>query len=249
VTEKSESLLSKLHVGPQQVPPRICFYGTHGIGKSTLAAMFPKPIFISTEDGLASMDVTSFPRAEHVNDVEAQIRTLIKEEHDFKTVVIDSVDWLCEPLITGDIEARYDAKDLAYGKAQVFVAESLREIFGGLDVLRKKRGMNVVLIAHAVIQKYDDPVHESYDRFLPKLPRRANEVLCEWVDVLAFCAFRVIVKKSENGFNQSTRGITTGERLVHFIERPAFMAKNRYGCPDNSQMTFENIEKLIPISK
>jgi hypothetical protein len=236
--------------GKQDLPPRICVYGGHGIGKSTLASNFPKPIFISTEDGLAALDVTSFPRAETVNDIEHHIRSLIKEDHDFKTVVIDSVDWLIEPLIVGDIESKHEPKDLAYGKGQMMVAEAFREILGGLDVLRKKKKMNVVLIAHASVVKYEDPRSEAYDRYQPKVPNRCNALLQEWVDVLAFAGFRVLIKKDDAGFgNKTTRGVTTGERLLHFIENPAYVAKNRYNCPDTAVMTYEQLETLIPISK
>jgi hypothetical protein len=60
----------------------------------------------------------------------------------------------------------------------------------------------------------------------------------------------VIIRKSDSGFNnQKNRGVTTGERLLHFVENPAYAAKNRYTCPDDIEMTIENIEKLIPISK
>ena len=232
------------------MPPRICIYGGHGIGKSTLASKFPAPIFISTEDGLDSLDVTSFPRATKVEDVVENIKTLIKEDHEFKTVVIDSVDWLIEPLIVSNVESSHDAKDLAYGKGQMLVAEEFREILQGLDVLRVKRRMNIVLIAHAAVVKFEDPRTEPYDRFQPKLPNRCNALLQEWADVLAFAAFKVIIRKSDSGFNnQKTRGVTTGERLLHFVENPAFAAKNRYTCPDDIEMTIENIEKLIPISK
>jgi hypothetical protein len=239
-----------LKKGKQSVPPRICIYGGHGIGKSTLASKFPEPIFISTEDGLDSLDVTSFPRATKVEDVVENIKTLIKEDHEFKTVVIDSVDWLIEPLIVSNVESSHDAKDLAYGKGQMLVAEEFREILQGLDVLRVKRRMNVVLIAHAAVVKFEDPRTEPYDRFQPKLPNRCNALLQEWADVLAFAAFKVIIRKSDSGFNnQKNRGVTTGERLLHFVENPAFAAKNRYTCPDDIEMTIENIEKLIPISK
>ena len=180
-----------LKKGRQTVPPRICIYGGHGIGKSTLASKFPEPIFISTEDGIDSLDVTSFPRATKVKDVVENIKTLIKEDHKFKTVVIDSVDWLIEPLIVTNVEASHDAKDLAYGKSQMFVAEEFREILQGLDVLRHKRGMNVVLIAHAAVVKFEDPRTEPYDRYQPKLPNRCNALLQEWADVLAFAAFKV----------------------------------------------------------
>jgi hypothetical protein len=246
MSDWKESLI----VGKQELPPRICIYGGHGIGKSTLASMFPKPIFISTEDGLASLDITSFPRAETVDDVAQNIRTLIKEEHDFKTLVLDSVDWLVEPLIVSDVESKHDAKDLAYGKGAMMIAESLRELMGGFDVLRKKRDMNIVILAHAATVKYEDPRSEPYDRFQPKLPTRCNALLQEWVDVLAFAAFRVIVKKSDAGFgNQVSRGITTGERLLHMIENPAYVAKNRYNCPDTLPMVFEKLIESIPVKQ
>lgn len=239
-----------LRKGKQAVPPRICIYGGHGIGKSTLASQFPNPIFISTEDGLDSLDVVSFPRANHVNDVVTSIKTLIKEPHDFKTVVIDSVDWLVEPLIVGNVEASHEAKDLAYGKGQMLVAEEFREILQGLDVLRMKRGMNVVLIAHAAVVRFEDPRTEPYDRYQPKLPNRCNALLQEWADVLAFAAFKVIIRKSDTGFNNTkNRGVTTGERLLHFVENPAYAAKNRFNCPEDVEMTIENLENLIPVAK
>jgi hypothetical protein len=241
---------SALRRGPQAVPPRVVLYGGHGIGKSTLASQFPRPIFISTEDGLDSLDVVSFPRATHVREVVDSIKTLIKEPHDFRTVVIDSVDWLVEPLIVGNVEASHDAKDLAYGKGQMLVAEEFREILQGLDVLRLKRGMNVVLIAHAAVVRFEDPRTEPYDRYQPKLPNRCNALLQEWADMIAFAAFKVIIRKADTGFNnQKTRGVTTGERLLHFVDNPAYAAKNRYNCPDEIEMTIDNLARLIPIAK
>jgi hypothetical protein len=239
-----------LTVGKQQLPPRICLYGPHGIGKSTLASQFPKPIFISTEDGLASLDVTSFPKATVVDDVSKAIKTLIKEEHDFKTLVVDSVDWLVEPLIVADIEANNDEKALSFGKGQVMVAESFRELLQGMDVLRKKRDMNIVLIAHSAIVRFEDPRTEPYDRYQPKLPNRCNALLQEWVDLLAFVNYKVLIKKSDVGFNNTkSRGISTGERLLHFVENPAFLAKNRYTLPDEMEMSYVELKKLVPITE
>lgn len=248
MTEPKSDWKKTLVKGKQDTPPRICIYGAHGIGKSTLASTFPAPIFISTEDGLAALDVVSFPRASKVEEVVENIKTLIKEEHAFKTVVIDSVDWLVEPLIVTSVETSYEAKDLTYGKGAVLVAEEFREILQGLDVLRRKRGMTAVLLAHAAVVRYEDPRTEPYDRFQPKLPNRCNALLQEWVDVMAFAAFKVIIRKTDVGFNnQVSRGVTTGERLLHFVESPAYIAKNRYNAPDTCDMTFEALSKIIPI--
>ena len=242
------SFMETLVKGPQANPPRICLYGTHGIGKSTIASQFPAPIFIPTEDGLDALDVTSFPRCGSVQDVETAIRTLIKEKHDFKTVVLDSVDWLVEPLITLDVEGSHTEKEMSYGKGQMMIAEAFREILGGLDVLRKKRDMNVVLLAHAAAVRFEDPRTEPYDRYQPKLPNRCNALLQEWVDVLAFVGFKIIIRKSEVGFNKEvSRGITTGERLVHFTETPAYVAKNRYNTPDNCLLDYTQLSSLIPV--
>lgn len=240
---------SNLRVGKQKVPPRICIYSSHGVGKSTLASKFPSPVFISTEDGLDALDVVSFPKAQTIEDVVTSIKTLLKEDHDFKTVVIDSVDWLVSPLIETSVNTQYDEKQQAYGKGSMYVAEEFREILQGLDALRLKKGMNVVLIAHAAVVKYLDPRTDEYDKFQPKLPKACNALLQEWVDVMAFAAFKIIIKKGEaKGFDTArTRGITTGERILHLVENPAYVAKNRYNCPEEIEMTFENLAKTVPI--
>ena len=46
------SLMEVIQRGKTPMPPRLMVYGTEGIGKSTLAAGAPKPIFVQTEDGL-----------------------------------------------------------------------------------------------------------------------------------------------------------------------------------------------------
>src|ERR1043166_5149788 len=143
--------------GRVQVPPRICIYGNHGIGKSSLASQFPNPIFISTEDGLNALDVVSFPRAKVFSDVELSIRNLIRDDHEFKTAVLDTVDWLVEPLITKEVEGNHDAKELSYGKGAMLIAEEFRNVLQGLDVLRIKRQMKIVLIANSETRRFENP--------------------------------------------------------------------------------------------
>ena len=95
-------------------PPRIMVYGPHGLGKTPFGASAPAPIFILTEDGLGRLEVEHFPVAKSYKDVHEALESL-KGEHDYSTVVIDSLDWL-DNLIWEQINTKYDAKDLAYGK-------------------------------------------------------------------------------------------------------------------------------------
>lgn len=195
------------------------------------------------------MDVVSFPPAEKVEDVVTAIKTLIKEEHEFKTVVIDTVDWLVEPLIVKAVEAKHTPQELGYGKGAIIIAEAFREILQGLDVLRQK-GMNIVLLAHSAVTRFDNPTTEPYDRYVPDLAKRCSALLMEWADVVAFANFKVIVKKSEVGFNNTvSRGISTGERTLHLSETPSYLAKNRFAAPDTIPMSYDAVKSVFPIKE
>ena len=225
--------------------PRIMLYGVEGIGKSTMAAGAPNPIFILTEDGLGSLQVSHFPLATKASDVLDAIATLCKEKHDFKTVVLDSVDWL-DNLIWADVEATHDAKDLAYGKGAMIVADRWREILAGLNFLRNEKSMVVMLLAHTQIKRFDSPEVEPYDRYQPKLQERSNAILREWVDALLFANYKTVIRKDDLGFNKTTnRGISTGERLLFTSEKPAYMAKNRYSLPESLPMSWEALAQAI----
>lgn len=225
--------------------PRVLVYGVEGIGKSTFAAGAPAPIFIQTEDGLGSLEVDHFPVAQKSADVLDAIAALHEPGHSFQTVVIDSLDWL-ETLIWRDIEAKYDAKDLAYGKGSMIAAEEWRKVLDGLNSLRNNQGMAVVLIAHCEIKRFDSPETEPYDRYQPKLQARSSALVREWCDAVLFANYRTIVKKAEVGFNKEvSRGISTGERLLYTSERPAYMAKNRYALPESIPLAWEAFVNAI----
>jgi hypothetical protein len=226
-------------------PPRIMLYGVEGIGKSTFAANSPNPIFILTEDGLGSLTAAHFPLATSFKNVLDAIKTLYTDKHDYKTVVIDSLDWL-EAIIQREIEQTHDAKDLAYGKGTLIAAERWREILDGLNALRNDKGMVIILIAHTTIKRFDSPETEPYDRYQPKLQERSNAVVREWSDAVLFANYKTIIKKDDVGFNKTNaRGISTGERLLYTSERPAYMAKNRYNLPESIPLSWTAFENAL----
>lgn len=240
--------LQSIRKGKTLHAPRIFMYSTHGIGKSTFAASAPNPIFICTEDGLGSIDTSSFPLSKSSSDVMEAIQTLYTEEHDYKTVVLDSADWL-ESILQTEIEAKHDAKELAYGKGALILADRWRDVLEGLNALRNDKNMAVILIGHCEIKRFDSPEVEPYDRYQPKLQARASALVQEWADAVLFANYRTLVKKDEVGFNkQVNRGITTGERLIYTQETPAYLAKNRYNLPSSLPLDWAAFSNALTAS-
>jgi hypothetical protein len=234
------STLNQIHHGRRHTPPRLLVYGTEGIGKSTLAAAAPKPIFIQTEDGLDQIACASFPLATRMTEVDAALRALIQEKHEFETVVIDSADWLerlvwdalCEQYGVGSIEK----VDGGYGKGYVHALTFWRRLLGDLNTLRNQRGMCVILLAHARVEKFEDPEASAYDRYSPRLHKHVTALLTEWADAVLFATRRIITKTEEGGFGRERTiaaglGKDGGERILRTVGSPACVAKNRYGLP------------------
>jgi hypothetical protein len=145
--------------------------------------------------------------------------------------VLDSADWL-ENILQAEMDREYEAKELAYGKGSVILAEKWRGLLDGFNALRNEKGMAVILIAHTEIKRFDSPETEPYDRYQPKLQTRSSALVQEWADAVLFTNYRTMVKKEEVGFDKKvSRGITTGERLIYTSETPAYYAKNRYSLP------------------
>ena len=115
------SMLENITRGRESKPPRLFIYGQEGVGKSTIGAAAPNPIFVQTEDGLGEIDTAKFPLAKNLNDVLAALNALRDEPHDFQTVVLDSADWL-ERLIWDHVCAEFGVRSIekadgGYGRA------------------------------------------------------------------------------------------------------------------------------------
>ena len=215
---------------------RAAVYGPNKVGKSSFAAGAPNPIFIPTEDGLAGLnDVPAFPLATDLREhVYASIGLLANESHDYKTVVIDSLDWM-EPLVWEHVcrENKWQSiESPGYGKGYVEAAREYRQFLDGTNALIAK-GMNVVLICHDAIKRIDPPEGDGYDCHVLKLHQRAAGLTLEWADVVGFASHRIATRKSETGFgNSKTKAISTGERILKVESAPAHCGGNRFGLKD-----------------
>ena len=136
--------------------------------------------------------------------------------------------------------AKYKSiEDVPYAKGYIFALDAWREVLAGLDALRNDRGMQVILIAHASVEKFANPETETYDRYAPRLNKHASALIQEWCDEVMFATYRVLTKSTDEGFNRKrVQGVGSGERVLKTTERPAHVAKNRLSLPDELPLDF-----------
>ena len=212
--------------------PKIVIAGPGKIGKTTFAASAPNAIGILTEDGADAVDAAAFPLCQTLDDVYQAIGTLLNEEHDYESVFLDSLDWL-EPLLHTYVCAANKWDNIerpGYGKGYIAAAEEWRNLLSGLEALRQKRNMAVILIAHDKIKHFESPLHDGYDQYMLKLHDRAGALVQEWADVIGWANYRIVTTQSDAGYgNKETKARTTGERILHVEPHPAHMGGNRFG--------------------
>lgn len=221
-------------------PVRVLIYGVEGVGKTTLGARADRPVFITPEGGTDNIPgVDEMPNITDWKSVRAAINKLLTEEHSFKTLVIDSADWL-EKLCHADIIGS-SGKDIirangGYGAGYRESEIRHRDLIADLSKLRDARNMNIVVTAHYQVKTVKDPeMLEDYDGFEIKCHDMVSSLWREWVDALLFARFRAFLKKSDD--SAKARALGDDSRVVYTVKRPAFQAKNRFGLPPEMEFT------------
>jgi hypothetical protein len=238
------SQLSLVTKGKQPKPTRLLLYGVEGVGKSSFAANAPNPIFICTESGTEQLDIARFPEPTTLGDVSASLRELAGGEHDYKTLVIDTLDRL-EPLIWHEVISTHKDKrgrayesiaDVPYGAGYDAALEHWRVLVSQFEYLRSKRGMGLVLIAHSAIKTFKNPEGEDFDRYGVKVHHKAGGLLREWCDDVLFAAYETYVAE----INGRSKGVSTGARVLHSQRSAAWDAKNRHDLPPTLPLDWQS---------
>jgi hypothetical protein len=232
----------KIERGRRHSPVRAVVYGTEGIGKSTLAAAFPSPVILDTEEGTHHLDVARVSIGSW-DELRAAIAEIGGGRGEFRTVVIDSADW-AERLLVEHLLAEHKQKSIegfGFGKGYTLLAEGFGRLLTQCDALIGV-GLNVVFVAHSKVQRTSPPdMADGFDRYELKLTKQTAPLLKEWCDLLAFCNYKTAVTEGSDGRKKATGG---KRRLMHLERAAAWDAKNRYGLDAELPMT---IESLAPI--
>ena len=225
-------------------PQKAVIYGPEGVGKSTLASQFPSPVFLDTEGGTHHLDVVRFPDVRSWDDVLAAAKSLAAGGHEFKTLVIDTADWLEKRLAEHLCRKanKESIEDFGYGKGYVLIAEEFAKFLASLDTLLAC-GMHIVFLAHSTVRKFESPDQAgSYDRYELKLSKQVAPLVKEWADLILFTNYVTKVAESDTG---RRRGIGGRERVILTTHCAAYDAKNRHGLEEKLAFGYEAIAPVF----
>jgi len=256
----TNSLLSSI-TKPQARPAIITITGDPGVGKTVLAATFPKPIFIRAEDGMESISLDkrpdAFPVLDSVGALWQQLKTLIDEDHGYKTLIIDSVTQLetmfAEHIMDTDPKK---PKSLAqanggYGAGYSAVSALHGRVRKAAKILNERKGMFVIFIAHSETSTIELPDQDPYSRYDLRLHKKSVPHYADNVDMVAYLRLETFT----TGDGERKKAISSGQRIAVCHTDAAQISKNRYGITEPVNVNegvnpfIEFIPALTPTTK
>lgn len=228
--------LDRITRGKIAKPRRIVVHGRAKTGKSTFGSEAPSPIFIGPESGTENLDVARFPEAQSWTDIISALDTLQVGGHPFKTLVLDTVDWI-EPLAHRVVMARDGSPTIekaagGYGKGYGAALDLWRALLVRLDALRNT-GMTILLLAHSEVKSFKNPSGADYDRWEMKCHKSVAGLLGEWADIIGFAQHEDVAVTDEK---KRSRAGWTGCTWLYLQRSAAFDAGNRDGLPDRVEL-------------
>lgn len=210
--------------------------GDPGMGKTPMAATFPKPVFIRAEDGMSSIPPDkmpfAFPVLESFDMIMSQMNDLLNDQHSFKTLVIDTVSQL-DVLFTEEILRKDKEETLAkacggYGAGSQKLASMHGSVRKMVKHLNERRKMNVVFIAHSDVKAVNPPDGDPYDRYSVKMTKGSESFYINDVDMVAHIRYEIFMR----GKGENKKVVSNGDRVVVAHSHPTLISKNRFGISE-----------------
>lgn len=230
------------------LPSRLILYGVEGVGKSSFAAFAPKPVFIQSrgETGLETLidsgqipETPYFGEAETFGDILALVRALIEDEHDYRTLALDTlngIERLChEQVCARDYGGDWTANGfLNFHKGYETAMGDWAQLLSLLDELRTKRRMAIIGLCHTKVAPFRNPQAADYDRYQPDLHKYTWSLTHRWADIVLFANFEdVVTEKDPKKKGKASGGQT---RILYTQRHAAYDGKNRHGLPSEIEM-------------
>ena len=164
-----------------------------------------------------------------------------KAKEKFYTITIDTVDiaydyctkYICDNAIRSDGTVGVDnIGDIPYGKGYSLVAKEFDECLRSIVMM----DYGLVLISHATDKVFKDESGSEYNKIVPTLDKRANNIVARMADIIGYS--RIVTNdKGENVTKLFIRGT------------PRFEAGSRFKyTPDYIDFTYKNLVEAISVA-
>lgn len=240
------SLLGGAKKSALNKPLIITLFGDAGSGKTSLACEFPNAFLIQTRGESVPRDVTNQPEqldaigskkteGDHPiwdeSELFDQLMALIREDHGYKTLIVDSATGLEDLFVANIIDVQpakqksMNAAMSGYGSAWDAVAAKHGRVRKAAELLRDKKGMNVIFLCHANVDRVEPPDAEAYTKYALQLHKKTAPIYTNQSDVVGFVHQRIYT----TGDGDVKKAKTSGDRVVGVDLTPANVSKNRLG--------------------
>jgi hypothetical protein len=223
--------------------PRMILMGPPKIGKTAFAVgaryegsrlvesglngpiVFP----IKGEEGIDAYPVPAFPTLTTYDEVLEGIAVLADGDHEYRTVVIDSLSALA-PIIEDDVCKEFGVDNVrkvpGFKTGEAGVRVRWRRFLDSLSYLRDERGMAIILISHLRVRKALNQDTDAFDAFDLNVETDIAELLKQWADATFFASMKLTIKKEgeDTKFSKAKRkgvDLSGGQRYLFTQPRPA----------------------------
>lgn len=236
--------------GVTETAPKVMIYGLAGVGKSTLASKFKRPLFFDFEGGLNYLGVKRTPQYQDIEEFFKDLVTLYRaKERQFDTIVIDSADWMMRKMVEQasgmktadekdptkkkvDLTMTLNRSNGGYGNGKQVLENYVRSKMLPWLVELNKKGYGIVLVAHADKKNIMDADGVDIEQIVPKIDVNTMNIFVEWCDNVLY------LKKDDNG-----------KRTLLLDSDGVALAKNRLGKTGEVDIDDVDINEVLKPNK
>jgi hypothetical protein len=245
-------------------------HGVPGVGKTSLWAYAPDPLFLMVKDetGLQTLmdkgrvpGVQHFPEpAQSMDDVNAACDEVARGRIKCKTLVIDTINSVEQLIHKQTREDMFNNDPAAFMAFQGGYDAALPAVENFIGMLRRvhARGVAIAMIAHTKVEGFKNPLGPDYDRYVPTVHKKTWLLLNGFADLVLFANYEAVASAEKDA--KAPKGkmkVTTAasQAFLYPIRTAAYDAKNRHGLTGkismgrSGQEAWNNLERALKSCK
>lgn len=230
---------------PVSLPHATIIATPPGVGKTELAAHYPKPLFmmVGRDLGLISLmnsgrvpaDISKFDtNYENWEEFLEDLDQVENDDHGCETLVIDTGSALQYYLMQYVVKNEYggdESKFMDYGgKGWPLCRTPWQWMLSKLDRIRFKRKMRILMLAHTTVGNVNNPEGENYHSHNPEWHPSIANLTNGWADNVLFGNMQILTQNLKG--NAKAKAKMGDRRVLHVQAAGGFYAKNRWGLRD-----------------